>query len=329
MLIEDTKYQLIQNKEYTFNHSVINSLSYLDNYKNIIPRYIANGAASSDTLEYYFFHIDSFLNWCMSIKRNPLTFTDYEIRGFQTMLYDKYAINSVSLKIAAIKVFYKVAKLLGLIAEDPTELIHCTSMKKDDTQFTFYTTSQIGEMIKKLSFNDDFTRLRNTVIIYLMAVEGLRAIEVHRLNVNDIDFENKTISVKGKGHRGRINLIYPCNETLHRIQEYLNVIPERNNKEILTPLILSNSHNNSLNRIGRVGLRYIVNKILNDSGYKKKGAACHSLRHSCGTNLYAETKDLRLVQETLRHSDPTISARYAHVHERTVNRPTKNIVPKI
>ena len=53
------------------------------------------------------------------------------------------------------------------------------------------------------------------------------------------------------------------------------------------------------------------------------------LRHSCGTNLYSETKDIRLVQEQLRHSDPKMTARYAHVHERMTNRHTEKLAPKI
>ena len=63
------------------------------------------------------------------------------------------------------------------------------------------------------------------------------------------------------------------------------------------------------------------------AGVKYPGHACHTLRHSCGTNLYRETKDLRVVQETLRHSSPEMTARYSHVDERSSTRPTRNIIP--
>ena len=55
---------------------------------------------------------------------------------------------------------------------------------------------------------------------------------------------------------------------------------------------------------------------------------CHVFRHSCGTNLYAATKDLRVVQETLRQRDPKVTARYAHVQQRMDKRYTSSIVPK-
>lgn len=55
------------------------------------------------------------------------------------------------------------------------------------------------------------------------------------------------------------------------------------------------------------------------------GLSCHVFRHSCGTNLYAETKDLRLVQDTLRHRDPKVTARYAHLTGRLEHRSTSVI----
>ena len=52
-------------------------------------------------------------------------------------------------------------------------------------------------------------------------------------------------------------------------------------------------------------------------------------RHSCGTNLYQETKDLRVVQETLRQRSPKVTAKYAHVHDRMERRYTRGITPGV
>ena len=82
-------------------------------------------------------------------------------------------------------------------------------------------------------------------------------------------------------------------------------------------------------RITRVGIRYVINKALTNAGLKQPGYACHLFRHSCGTNLYQETKDLRVVQETLRQRSPKVTAKYAHVHERMENRVTRGITPGV
>lgn len=41
--------------------------------------------------------------------------------------------------------------------------------------------------------------------------------------------------------------------------------------------------------------------------------------------LYAETKDLKVVKETLRHKSTQMASRYAHLQSRMENRYTKNI----
>lgn len=39
----------------------------------------------------------------------------------------------------------------------------------------------------------------------------------------------------------------------------------------------------------------------------------HALRHTCGTELYRQTKDLRLVQTVLGHSSPQVTQIYARL----------------
>ena len=192
----------------------------------------------------------------------------------------------------------------------------------------FYTPQQMNEIVHVFDEDaDPFTRSRNKLILYLMGVEGLRNIEVHRACVEDINWEARAIMVRGKG---RMEPIYPCDETFAILEEYLKSIPaEREIKKdgVLTPLILSSSNRNLLGRISRNGLRSIMNKALTACDLKHPGYSCHVFRHSCGTNLYQETKDLRLVQDILRHRDPKITARYAHVADRLTKRYTSKLVP--
>ena len=43
-------------------------------------------------------------------------------------------------------------------------------------------------------------------------------------------------------------------------------------------------------------------------------------------NLYEQTKDIKVVQETLHHRDQRIVARYAHLKDRLTNRQTEQII---
>ena len=114
---------------------------------------------------------------------------------------------------------------------------------------------------------------------------------------------------------------------MDRLMDYLHLRGPVEPDNGVTPTIISFSNRRYGKRITRTGLHVIISKALEFAGVKYPGHACHTLRHSCGTNLYRETKDLRVVQETLRHSSPEMTARYSHVDERSSTRPTRNIIP--
>lgn len=65
------------------------------------------------------------------------------------------------------------------------------------------------------------------------------------------------------------------------------------------------------------------------SGLKWPGISCHALRHTCGHLLYQTTRDPKVVQETLRHSNITTAGQYSHTEERSKARHTRAIPVKL
>lgn len=302
--------------------------TFLANYVKFLPLYIGSGHPAADTMATYETAINLFLKWCRDVNMHPFAVEDLHIRLYQDFLMRKQMVSptTVRLKIAAIKAFYHMAVKLELIKFNPCDDIPLPRMNTiNDEDFKYYTVEQLGKICKTFSDMTPIARERNTLIIYLMGVEGLRRTEVMRLNDEDIDFERKTILIRGKGHSG---VIYPCEATMDALTSYLNSRGPVEPDGDFTPTIISLSHRRYGMRITRIGIHKIVDKALNWAGLKYYGHTCHTLRHSCGTNLYHETKDIRVVQETLRHKTPTMSARYSHVDERSTTRPTRNIAPK-
>lgn len=294
--------------------------------KKELPLYVASGSPSDDTLRHYNAEIDNFLMWCNDNNYDPLK--DVEDReAFQYLHFlnsKKYSNSSISIKIAAAKTFYFVAHKLKLFGENPFEDVKPKKTTSDDTDFHFYTTNEIKKMVDYVIERNDKATQRDLAIIMLMAVEGLRTVEVHRMNDQDIDYKNNRILIHGKG---RDSYIYPCIDTFTLLKKYIENRPSPVTDEFGTPTFIGYSQKFFGERISRNGLRFTVNSILRSLGMKQKGDSCHVLRHSCGTNLYNETKDLRLVQETLRHTDPNTTARYTHILERIEDRQTKKISP--
>ena len=323
------------------NNSVSNTLDineitpgyFLIHYAEFIPRVIAKGNPSEDTMRHYCNQIDFFIRWCISKQYHPLAMHEYQMIIYREFLINRqYKPESIQVMLAAVRAFFAAAKKLELIKINPAVGIEAPAANSfNEHIFYSYSQKQMGEIIRV--FDKDkilFTRYRNKLILYLMGVEGLRNIEVHRACLQDINWEVKAIMIRSKGSKGRMEPIYPCNETFDILKEYIKSIPkdhEIKKDGVLTPLILSSSNRNFMGRISRNGIRAIMNQALEACNLKYPGCSCHIFRHSCGTNLYQETKDLRLVQEYLRHRDPKVTARYAHVADRLSKRYTSKLVP--
>ena len=300
---------------------------FIAHFYEYLPRYIAGGAPTADTRDTYELAIRLFLHWCMEQNLHPLSDVhDYQIRIYmEEMRARGYSAATLMIKGAAIRAFYKVAQRLSFITENPCADLQLRNPQHLDEDYKYLTVDQIKEICEGLAADQNaLRRLRNLLIVYLMGVEGLRVVEVMRLSDEDIDWQRGRIEIRGKGHAG---IIYPCEETFQLLKAYIEErgpVPPENR---LTPTVISCARNNAQGRITRVGIRYVINKALTDAGLKQPGYACHLFRHSCGTNLYQETKDLRVVQETLRQRSPKVTAKYAHVHDRMERRYTRGITP--
>lgn len=296
--------------------------------REILPRYIAGGSPTEDTINHYETEINNFLKWCCDNNYNPLELTENDAYDYLAYLNtNNYSSSSICLKIAAAKTFYSVASKVQLMLHtnmtgNPFNNIKPKRPTVDDTDFDFFSVDDLKEICNSIIKRGEPTALRDLAIVMLMAVEGLRTIEVHRLSDEDINFERNSILIHGKGKN---SFIYPCDDTFNVLKNYLDNRPTSVPDDLGTPTFIGYSPKFFGQRISRNGIRWSINHILLAVDKKKKGSSCHTLRHSCGTNLYDQTKDIRLVQETLRHSSPATTSRYAHIKKE--NRTTSSISP--
>ena len=300
---------------------------FVTHYMEFLPRYIAKGNPTADTMRSYQTRINTFIRWCIERKRHPLAVNDYQMRIYREWLNSRqYKPDSIQIMLVAVRAFFTTAHKMHLIKINPTVDIEAPTVSFNDTLLHYFSQEQMVEICSVFDNEpDQFIRYRNTLILYLMGVEGLRNVEVHRACKEDINWDVKAIMIRGKGTKGSLDPIYPCDETFDVLKKYIDSIPadiQIKKDGNSTPLLLSDSNRNQMGRISRNGIRYIMNKALTACDLKHPGYSCHVFRHSCGTNLYQATKDLRVVQETLRQRDPKVTARYAHVNQRLSHRVT-------
>ena len=242
---------------------------FVRHYKEIIVMYIANGRPSPDTLRSRYSNIDQFIAWCIEKQIHPLAFREYHMRIYVTYLNGRgYKKDSVALKIVSLRSFFNAAQKMGLIDENPCRDIHMGWETRNDMSVLFYTPEQLYKIIDVWHDEpNDFLRWRNTAVVYLMAVEGLRNIEVCRMNREDIDWDVGSIYIHGKGHDRQI---FPCYDTFDALKQYLAAAPAPNvDAAGTTPMFLSFSNAHQNGRLSRNGLRFIMNKALSAAGMKK------------------------------------------------------------
>ena len=294
---------------------------FLANYRSLLKRYISNGNPSADTKNSYESAIDQFLSWCFALNTDVFKMNEQKLLYYRSVLVNKnYKPASVKFKLSAIRRFYYVAQKYNLIQENPA--INVRAQRDPDAYLPvlkYLTLDQLQKLLDTFDEEDEES-LRTKVIVYLMAIEGLRTVEVHRMNVQDIYTDMKAIYIRGKGHN---DMIYLRDDTMALLTKYL----ERrvNAHDFPTPVFTSLSNNSRGHRISRQNIRESINKALKQLDYKGPGKSCHMLRHTCGTLLYNETKDLQVVKQVLRHRGIEMTSRYSHIQDAMLSRYTKAI----
>jgi len=195
--------------------------------------------------------------------------------------------------LATAKIFLKEANRQGFLPADITQNIKTFSQSKKHKRdgLNDEEIGKLTEAMRELPETPANTRLK--AILSLLVFQGLRQVEVIRLDVKDIDFISKTAFIQGKGRDDK-EPIYLHPETIKALQAYL-----KTNKIADGALFTSQSNNSKNRRLTTRALRDIVKKTLNDLGIEK---TTHGFRHYFTTTLIKTYKgDLLEVAQYTRH----------------------------
>lgn len=201
---------------------------------------------------------------------------------------------TIRLHLGQLRGFFRWALLKGLCKKDPTlgmrlpKLSRCVPRGLRD--------AGVVQLLE--SCEDDRERL----IVLLMRREGLRAVEIARLQLGDIDFDARTMIVRGKG--GHERLLPIVDEVLREIRGYV-----AGRGEFAGFLIQSyqQSYANPTDGLTAKYVARLVGDVFRRAGIKESG---HALRHSFATELIRNGGDLRAAQVALGHASIATTQRY-------------------
>ncbi|KPJ68915.1 hypothetical protein AMJ44_05075, partial [candidate division WOR-1 bacterium DG_54_3] len=204
----------------------------------------------------------------------------------------RYSRRSIARKLSSARSFFRFLMREKLVDQNPFENLLTPKLPKKLPNFLY------PEELKSLLEAPDLKSpagMRERAVLEVIYGTGLRVTEVIRMNINDIDFDEREIKVLGKGSKERIVLF--GSHARNALHKYMKEGRPHLISAKKTPALFLNR------RGGRLTPRSIERMIGHYS--KKAGIAKrvtpHTLRHSFATHLLAGGADLRMVQELLGH----------------------------
>lgn len=154
---------------------------------------------------------------------------------------------------------------------------------------------------------DNCSNLRDLAIIDILASTGMRVGELVKLNINDIDFENKECIVFGKGNKERP--VYFDARTKIHLRNYLNSRHDTNQALFVT---LDSPHE----RLNISGVEIRLRQLGRKLGINKVHP--HKFRRTVATKAIDKGMPIEQVQSLLGHSQIDTTMHYAMVNQNNV-----------
>lgn len=194
------------------------------------------------------------------------------------------------------------AYLKYLCKSDLSEAIKLKSTQRKEP--TFLTNTECLKLLKTIRSTKGKLALRDNAFISTMLFSGIRVDALVRLNVEDVNLDEKKLTICTKGDK--IFKVF-LNSKLRRIlKRYLKYrLKLATDSEAL---FLSNR----MSRITSRQVSFRVKHWLGKAGIDKI-ISPHSLRHTFATQLLRKTQNLRIVQKALGHEYLETTRIYTHI----------------
>lgn len=281
-------------------------LSYLARVRNYSP----NTAAA------YAQDLDCFLIWASNCGIDVLQATHRDFRRFLSSLSGTgYAKTTVNRRLSAVRSFYSWLVREGVIESNPAAVVSSPKLPKP---LPHVLSQEDVEKLLKCADASTPAGALDAALVELLYASGARIGEVASLDVDRIDFSDKSVRLFGKGSKERIVPLYPA--ALHALDAYLahaRPVLLANHKGGLTAEEAADAQralfiNARGARMSERSLRARFEKLLAQAGLAGM-ATPHTMRHTFATEVLDGGADLRSVQEMLGHASLSTTQIYTHL----------------
>jgi integrase/recombinase XerD len=256
-------------------------------------RWMENERKSRLTVRQYCFFANLFMDFH---KKKLEEVTSDDVENFKEYLVKerKYSKSSQYLCTKALRLLYKSFRI--------TPPYNLTAPKRPRSVPKYLTEKETARLIRVASKNS-----KNHAIVSVLAYTGIRVGELCRLNLQDVDLDEKIMWIRhGKGDKDRIVIL--SDECAGTLTLYLK---SRNRLNIDNDSIFISR---KMSRYDPTSIQRLVKKLSVEAGISKT-VTPHILRHTFATSIMRNGANLKFIQEILGHSTLATTQIYVHIDD--------------
>lgn len=283
------------------------------NINALQDRFIAYLDASPKTVQTYARAIRQFMKYLA--EREIAQPTREDVIAFREYLKEGHKPSTVQSYIIAVRLFFQWTETEGAY---PNIAQHIKGAKiGKEHKRDYLTSAQVKAVLSKIDQSTPQGR-RDYAIFALMVTGGLRDIEIHRANIEDLRTlgDSTVLYLQGKGREERAEYVKVPVEVERAIRSSL---ADRQDTQGGAPLFTSLSNNSKGARISTRSISGTIKTSLKNAGYDSDRLTAHSLRHTAVTLSLIGGQKLEEVQQFARHKNIATTLIYAHNLDRMKN----------
>lgn len=261
------------------------------------------------TIKAYKIDLNQYNSFCLDIT-DP--FSKKAVDSYITELFKHYKSKSVKRKIASLKAFFHYLEYTEFLAQNPFDKldVYFREAKLLPKTISFHSIQKFlsvlyAQKMQTVSAYQFKCCLRDIAVIELLFATGMRISELCSLKPSDIDLENNTVLIYGKGSKERILQLGNC-EVISALATYQSTFKAD---------ISACGYffvNKRKQKLSDQSVRFMINRYAALAGIEQH-ITPHMFRHSFATLLLEQDVDIRYIQKMLGHSSISTTEIYTHV----------------
>jgi site-specific recombinase XerD len=273
--------------------------NYLKDFENYL---IVEVNASQNTIDGYNIDLAQYIKECGIESLEQLD--KPSIRQFLTKI-SHLAPRTRRRKLSSIRSFMTFLKSEGLIKDNPS--LEIANVKVEKRLPKVMSVNQTASIIDSAESQQD------KAILETLYATGCRVSELVGIKIRDIDFEERTLRVIGKGDKEREVPIN--NPAIRAIKEHL-ATRGYDSEYVFASRVYNERPMTTKN------VRKRVKKFGGEEVHP------HMLRHSYATHLHANGVDIRVIQELLGHADISTTTIYTAIANEQMSKAYRSAHPR-